>query len=75
MGVDSIDLLQFHWWDYNNPYYMDALKFLSELMDKGKIKHVGLTNFDTERMQMMVDSGLQITSNQDHRSKARSNDG
>jgi len=64
MGVDSLDLLQFHWWDYNNPYYMDALKYLSDLRDEGIIKHIGLTNFDTERMQIMMDSGLKIVSNQ-----------
>src|ERR687888_640391 len=64
MSVNSLDLLQFHWWDYNNPYYMDALKYLSDLRDKGIIKHLGLTNFDTERMQIMVDSGIQIVSNQ-----------
>jgi len=64
MGLDSVDLLQFHWWDYNNPYYMDALKYLSELRDENLIKHIGLTNFDTERMQIIIDSGLQIVSNQ-----------
>lgn len=64
MSVSSLDLLQFHWWDYNNPYYMDALRYLSDLRDKGIIKHVGLTNFDTERMQIMVDSNIQIVSNQ-----------
>jgi len=64
MGVSSLDLLQFHWWDYNNPYYMDALKYLSDLRDKGIVKHLGLTNFDTERMQIMVDSDIQIVSNQ-----------
>ena len=64
MGVDSLDLLQFHWWDYNNPSYMDALRYLSDLRDEGIIKHVGLTNFDTDRMQLMIDSGLQIVSNQ-----------
>jgi aryl-alcohol dehydrogenase-like predicted oxidoreductase len=64
MGVDSLDLLQFHWWDYNNPYYMDALKYLSDIRDKGTIKHIGLTNFDTERMQIMTDSDIQIVSNQ-----------
>jgi aryl-alcohol dehydrogenase-like predicted oxidoreductase len=64
MNVSSLDLLQFHWWDYNNPYYMDALKYLSDLRDKGMIKHLGLTNFDTERMQIMVDSNIQIVSNQ-----------
>ncbi|MGB9168525.1 MAG: aldo/keto reductase [Nitrososphaeraceae archaeon] len=64
MSVSSLDLLQFHWWDYNNPYYMDALKYLTDLMDEGRIKHLGLTNFDTERMQIIIDSGLQIVSNQ-----------
>jgi aryl-alcohol dehydrogenase-like predicted oxidoreductase len=28
------------------------------------IKHIGLTNFDTERMQIMIESDLQIVSNQ-----------
>jgi aryl-alcohol dehydrogenase-like predicted oxidoreductase len=64
MDVNSLDLLQFHWWDYNNPYYMDALKYLSDLRGKGIIKHLGLTNFDTEHMQIMVDSDMQIVSNQ-----------
>jgi aryl-alcohol dehydrogenase-like predicted oxidoreductase len=41
-SVISLDLLQFHWWDYNNPYYVDALKYLSDLRDKGIIKHIGL---------------------------------
>ncbi|MGC2431423.1 MAG: aldo/keto reductase [Nitrososphaeraceae archaeon] len=64
MSVSSLDLLQFHWWDYNNPYYMDALRYLSDLRDEELIKHIGLTNFDTERMQIMIDSGLRIVSNQ-----------
>jgi aryl-alcohol dehydrogenase-like predicted oxidoreductase len=64
MSVSSLDLLQFHWWEYNNPYYMDALRYLSDLRDEGLIKHIGLTNFDTERMQIIIDSGLRIVSNQ-----------
>jgi len=64
MSVSSLDLLQFHWWNYDNLYYMDALKYLSDLRDEGIIKHIGLTNFDTERMQSMINSGLQIVSNQ-----------
>lgn len=62
--VNSLDLLQFHWWDYNNSYYMDALKYLSDLHDQGIIQNIGLTNFDTERMQIIIDSDLQIVSNQ-----------
>ncbi len=64
MRTGLIDLVQFHWWDYNNPYYIDALKHLSDLRDEGKIRHIGLTNFDTERMQIMKDAGLRLVSNQ-----------
>lgn len=64
MNVGTLDLLQFHWWDYNDPYYIDALKYLSDLKDKGIINHIGLTNFDTEHMQIIMDSGSKIISNQ-----------
>jgi len=64
MSVSSLDLLQFHWWDYNNPYYIDALKYLSNLRDEGRIRHIGLTNFDTERIQIIIDSDIQVVSNQ-----------
>jgi len=64
MNVKSIDLLQFHWWDYNDASYIDALHHLSKLQGEGKIKHLGLTNFDTARMQIMVEQGFQLVSNQ-----------
>ena len=64
MNTAQIDLIQFHWWDYNDPSYIDALTHLSDLRDKGKIKHVGLTNFDTERLQLITEQGIRIISNQ-----------
>lgn len=64
MGVESIDLVQFHWWDYSNPAWLDALVHLSELRDSSVVKNVGLTNFDTAHMQDMADEGLRIVSNQ-----------
>ncbi|CAF3114891.1 unnamed protein product [Rotaria sp. Silwood2] len=64
MGVESIDLLQFHWWDYRNNSYLDALRYLSELQKEGKIKHLGLTNFDTERLKIIHEAGINIVSNQ-----------
>ena len=64
MNADSLDLVQFHWWDYNNPSYLDALNHLSKLQDKGKIKHLGLTNFDTQRIKIMIEKGFKLVSNQ-----------
>ena len=64
MNTDCLDLIQFHWWDYHNSSYIDALVHLSNIRDKGKIKHIGLTNFDTERLEIIKDQGLKIISNQ-----------
>jgi aryl-alcohol dehydrogenase-like predicted oxidoreductase len=64
MGVERLDLLQFHWWDYADRGYLDALKHLADLQQAGKIRHLGLTNFDTERLRIIVDSGIRIAANQ-----------
>ncbi len=64
MNTDCLDLIQFHWWDYNNPSYIDALVHLSNIQDKGKIKKIGLTNFDTQRLQIIKEKGIEIVSNQ-----------
>lgn len=64
MGVEALDLLQFHWWDYQDPRYLDAIGRLEELRDEGKIRHLGLTNFDTAHVQTIVNHGLQVASNQ-----------
>jgi aryl-alcohol dehydrogenase-like predicted oxidoreductase len=64
MGVETLDLLQFHWWEYRDNNYLDALKYMTELQESGKIKHLALTNFDTEHLQIIVDNGIKIVSNQ-----------
>ena len=64
MDVETLDLLQFHWWDYQDSSYLDALTYLSQLRDEGKIRHLGLTNFDTKHMKNIVDQGIGVVSNQ-----------
>ena len=64
MDVASIDLMQFHWWEYQDPSYLDALKYMVDLQSEGKIKHLALTNFDTEHLQIIADAGIKIVSNQ-----------
>jgi aryl-alcohol dehydrogenase-like predicted oxidoreductase len=64
MGVETLDLMQFHWWEYRDKNYLDALRYMSELQSEGKIKHLALTNFDTEHLKIIVDSGIKIVSNQ-----------
>ncbi|MFQ5969185.1 MAG: aldo/keto reductase [Nitrososphaerales archaeon] len=64
MNVETLDLLQFHWWDYRDTNYLDALNYLSQLREEGKIRHIGLTNFDSEHLRRIVDHGTNVVSNQ-----------
>jgi aryl-alcohol dehydrogenase-like predicted oxidoreductase len=64
MGVETLDLLQFHWWDYADRNYLEALTCLAQLRDEGKIRHVALTNFDTEHLKIIVEHGIRVVSNQ-----------
>ncbi|OUL35427.1 aldo/keto reductase [Nostoc sp. T09] len=64
MDVESLDLIQFHWWEYQDKNYLDALKYMAHMQTEGKIKHLALTNFDTEHLQIIVEAGIKIVSNQ-----------
>ena len=64
MNIKCIDLLQFHWWDYQDSNYLDILEHLSNLQKEGKIKHIGLTNFDTKRIKIIIENGFKIITNQ-----------
>lgn len=75
LGVESLDLVQFHWWDYDVPRYIETAHYLVDLQEKGKIKHIGVTNFDVPRLKELIESEVNIISNQvqysvlDHRPK------
>jgi aryl-alcohol dehydrogenase-like predicted oxidoreductase len=64
MDTPALDLLQFHWWDYDDPRYLDALGHLTDLRESGKIRHLALTNFDTKHLETILDRGIPIVSNQ-----------
>lgn len=64
MKLETLDLLQYHAWNYADPAWLDQLFWLQELCNEGLIKHIGLTNFDTAHTKMVLDSGIKIVSNQ-----------
>jgi aryl-alcohol dehydrogenase-like predicted oxidoreductase len=64
MGVAALDLLQFHWWDYGDTRYLDALGHLADFKGEGKIRQLALTNFDTERLRVIAERGIGVVSNQ-----------
>jgi aryl-alcohol dehydrogenase-like predicted oxidoreductase len=62
LGVEQIDLLQFHWWDYDVPGLDVMLERLSRALEAGKIRHVGATNFNSQYVRRIADSGLPLVS-------------
>ncbi|MEQ9443194.1 MAG: aldo/keto reductase [Cyclobacteriaceae bacterium] len=64
MQSDTLDLLQFHAWNYADPVWLDCLYWLQELKAAGLIRHIGLTNFDAAHLRIAVASGIEVVSNQ-----------
>ncbi|KAI8992727.1 Aldo/keto reductase [Trametes punicea] len=49
MQTNRLDLLQFFWQDYRDRNYLTALQELLKLRSMGKIRNIGLCDFDTRR--------------------------
>jgi aryl-alcohol dehydrogenase-like predicted oxidoreductase/enamine deaminase RidA (YjgF/YER057c/UK114 family) len=64
LQADRLDLLQFHAWSYADPRYLDELHYLDELRGEGLIAQLGLTNFDTAHLRLVLASGIEVVSNQ-----------
>ncbi|MBM3942820.1 MAG: aldo/keto reductase [SAR202 cluster bacterium] len=64
MDTPTLDLIQFHWWEYQDSRYLDALTHLAGLQAQGKIRHLALTNFDTQHLKRILEHGIKIVSNQ-----------
>ena len=52
LATDHIDLFQLHWPDPNTPLEQTA-SALAEFVAVGKIRHVGVSNFDVAQMQAL----------------------
>ncbi len=64
LQVDRLELLQFHTWRYADPSWLEALFYLQELKDEGLINQLGLTNVDAVHLDMVLQSGIEVVSNQ-----------
>jgi aryl-alcohol dehydrogenase-like predicted oxidoreductase/enamine deaminase RidA (YjgF/YER057c/UK114 family) len=64
MQTDTLELLQYHAWNYLDPVWLDQLFWLNELKEEGLIRHLGLTNFDAAHLRIACASGIPIVSNQ-----------
>jgi aryl-alcohol dehydrogenase-like predicted oxidoreductase len=64
LGTERLDIVQFHWWNYDVPRWLETAAWLEELRKVGKILRIGGTNFDTARLMEMREAGVPMSSMQ-----------
>ncbi|WP_102224844.1 aldo/keto reductase [Acidimangrovimonas sediminis] len=64
LGVERVDLLQFHWWSFEHPAWLDALHEMNRLREEGLICALGVTNFDAAHLALALADGIPLVSNQ-----------
>ena len=52
LGTDYVDLYQLHWPDPTTPL-SETAETLAKLIAEGKIRHVGVANFDVEQLEAL----------------------
>ena len=54
LGVDTLDLVQFHWWDYEVDGLDRLYDRLLHAQSAGKIRLLGVTNFNTAQLRNLL---------------------
>jgi 2,5-diketo-D-gluconate reductase A len=64
LGVDYLDLFLIHWPNPGQDTYVDAFKGLKALLDEGRVRAIGTSNFKPAHLQRLLDVGLTPAVNQ-----------
>lgn len=64
LGVERLDLVQFYWWDWEVPGWIDTALWLDDLRREGKIGRIGVTNTDVGHLAELLKAGVPILTNQ-----------
>lgn len=59
LGIETIDLYQFHWFDDNVPLE-ESLGAVGELIAAGKVRYFGVSNYPPERFRALVEAGQRV---------------
>jgi aryl-alcohol dehydrogenase-like predicted oxidoreductase len=57
-------MVQFAWWNYAIPGYLETAYHLSEMQKQGKIRFLGVTNVNGKYLKEMLEAGIPLVTNQ-----------
>ncbi len=64
LGIERLHLVQFYWWDPSIGSPVRAMEVLKRCQEKGKIAHLGVTNWDVAETAPFLDGGIDLVSTQ-----------
>ena len=64
LGRGHCALMQFHWWTFEHPAWLDAMAEMAALRAEGAFPHMGVTNVDAGHLNVMIRHGLPVATNQ-----------
>lgn len=65
LGVETLDMVQFYWWDFSRGDWLAAARALGSLQRAGKIRHVGAANFTAQEVRKMEgEAGVTVVADQ-----------
>jgi aryl-alcohol dehydrogenase-like predicted oxidoreductase len=64
LDIEQLHLVQFFWWDMGRGDPVRALEHLARLKERGKIRHLGVTNWDVADTERLLRSGADLVSTQ-----------
>lgn len=64
LQIEQLHLVQFFWWDLTLGDPMIGMETLKRCQEKGKVAHLGVTNWDVAETRPFVDAGSELVSTQ-----------
>lgn len=58
LGVDYIDLFMVHWPNPQHGKFVEACQGLAKLLEEGRIRAIGTSNFKPAHLQQVIDAGV-----------------
>jgi len=61
LNLEQLDMVQFSWWTYQIPGWVETANWLKELQQAGKINLLSTTNFNAAATKEIIDSGVTLS--------------